>query len=152
MTISFTLPISPVTKKNSQQIVMKGKYPKLLPSKQYREFEKKCLPYLYRVKNQTESIFYPVNVKCIFYVEKRFNYDLTNLLEAADDVLVKSGLIFDDNRDIIAGHDGSRVFYDKSNPRIEVVIFKMENYSQWKDKAIERIGEERLIKMIKSGV
>lgn len=48
--------------------------------------------------------------------------DLTNLLEAIDDVLVKYGVLKDDNSEIITSHDGSRVLYDKDNPRTEVVI------------------------------
>ena len=55
-----------------------------------------------------------------FFTETKRKIDLTNLLNAIDDAMVKSGLILDDNRDIIAAHDGSRVFHDKFNPRIEV--------------------------------
>ena len=48
--------------------------------------------------------------------------DLTNLLEAVDDVLVKHGIVADDNYTIIESHDGSRVLYDKENPRTEIYI------------------------------
>ena len=47
---------------------------------------------------------------------------MTNLLEAIDDVLVKYGVIEDDNFNIVQSHDGSRVLYDKGNPRTEVYI------------------------------
>ena len=133
MSIKFTLPIRPVTKKNSGQIVMRGKYPILLPSKQYQAFEKECLPYLYRVKQEVGVVNYPVNIQCIFYVDARRKVDLSNLLNAIDDAMVKSGLILDDNRDIIAGHDGSRVFHDNINPRIELEIKEIKDYVQWKD-------------------
>ena len=73
-----------------------------------------------------------------FYVSKKLKYDLTNLLEAVDDAAVKSGFIADDNRDIIAGHDGSRVFYDKYNPRIEITITEMADYVQWKPTNVEQ--------------
>jgi Holliday junction resolvase RusA-like endonuclease len=53
--------------------------------------------------------------------------DLTNLLEAIDDVLVKAGVIEDDNYTIIASHDGSRVHYDKENPRTEIIITEVKN-------------------------
>ena len=131
----FTLPIKPVSKKNHGQIVMRGKYPKLLPSKQYLQFEKDCLPYLYRVKQQVGVVDYPVNIQCIFYVDARRKVDLSNLLNAVDDAMVESGLILDDNRDIIAGHDGSRVYHDKDNPRIELEITEIKDYVQWKDTA-----------------
>lgn len=129
----FTLPIRPVTKKNSGQIVMRGKYPILIPSKQYLQFEKDSLPYFYRVKQQVGVVNYPVNIQCIFYMDARRKVDLSNLLNAVDDAMVKSGLILDDNRDIIAGHDGSRVFHDKENPRIELEITEIKDYVQWKD-------------------
>ena len=48
--------------------------------------------------------------------------DLTNLLEAIDDILTHYGVIADDNYSIVAAHDGSRVFVDKQNPRTEVII------------------------------
>lgn len=48
--------------------------------------------------------------------------DLTNMLEAIDDVMVAVGLLADDNYKIIESHDGSRVLYDKENPRTEVYI------------------------------
>ena len=47
---------------------------------------------------------------------------MTNLLEAIDDVMVKAGLLEDDNYTVIESHDGSRVLYDKYNPRTEVFI------------------------------
>lgn len=130
--IKFTLPISPRTKKNSGQIVMRGKYPMMIPSKQYQQFEKECLPYLFRVKAEVGVIDYPVNIQCIFYMDARRKVDLPNLLNAIDDSMVVSGLILDDNRDIVAGHDGSRVFHDKANPRIELTITKFTDYPQWK--------------------
>lgn len=138
MRIEFIIPVHPVSKKNSQVIIpVKTKYGKTrhipIPSQQYRDFEADCLPFFYQVKNQAGVIDFPVNMAVSFYVSKKLKYDLTNLLEAIDDAAVKAGLILDDNRDIIAGHDGSRVFYDKFNPRIEITITEMTNYEQWKD-------------------
>lgn len=129
--IKFVLPVKPVTKKNSGQIVMRGKFPILLPSKQYLQFEKDAVPYFIQVKKQTGVINFPVNMQCHFYMEAHRKVDLCNLLNAVDDAMVKAGLILDDNRDIIAGHDGSRVFYDKSNPRIEILITELKDYEQW---------------------
>lgn len=131
--IKFTLPIRPVTKKNNGRIVMRGNYPILLPSEQYLKFEKESLPYLIHVKNTAGVINYPVNCECLFYMDARRRIDLPNLLNAIDDSMVKSGLILDDNRDIIAGHDGSRVLHDKANPRIEITISEMQDYAQWND-------------------
>ena len=52
----------------------------------------------------------------------RRKVDLVNLLEALDDILVHYGVLEDDNCGIIVSHDGSRVHYDKENPRTEVTI------------------------------
>lgn len=129
--IKFTLPVKPITKKNSGRIVMRGSYPKLLPSEQYERFEKDTQPYFINVKNQVGVINFPINMQCLFYMDVHRKVDLCNLLNAVDDSMVKSGLIIDDNRDIIASHDGSRVFFDKHNPRIEITITEMKNYEQW---------------------
>lgn len=101
----------------------------IIPSKQYVEFEKECLS---QIKNYGEEIDYPVNVQAIFYRSSKRRVDLTNLLEALDDMLVKAKVIIDDNRDIVASHDGSLVLYDKERPRIEVEIIRLEEYEQWK--------------------
>ena len=143
MRIEFIIPVHPVSKKNSQVIIpVKTKYGKTrhipIPSQQYREFEAECLPFFNQVKNQAGVVDFPVNMAVSFYVSKKLKYDLTNLLEAVDDAAVKSGFIADDNRDIIAGHDGSRVFYDKYNPRIEITITEMADYTQWKPTNIEQ--------------
>ena len=131
--IEFNLYTKPVTKKNSSRIV-RSKTGRLflLPSTQYQAFEKEVLPTLNRVKNKFGVINYPVNIECVFYMATKHKVDLANLLNAVDDAMVTSGLLADDNRDIVAGHDNSRVFYDKDNPRIEVEITKLENYEQWK--------------------
>lgn len=71
---------------------------------------------------QCETIKEPVNIKCLFYMQTRRKCDLTNLLEAVDDILVHVGILEDDNYTIVAGHDGSRVLYDKENPRTEIYI------------------------------
>ena len=131
--IKFTVDIKPVTKKNSSQIVMRGSYPILLPSKQYLQFEKESMPYFKHVLNVTGVINYPVNVKCLFFMDTYRKVDLCNLLNAVDDAMVKSDLILDDNRDIIAAHDGSRVYYDKFKPRIEITVTELEDYAQWKN-------------------
>lgn len=66
-------------------------------------------------------------------METKRRVDLPNLLNAIDDAMVYSGLLLDDNRDIIAAHAGSRVFHNKLEPCIEVTITKMQDYEQWKD-------------------
>lgn len=117
--IRITIPLPPVTKKNSQRIVMVHSRPMILPSQKYREYEHAAGPCLlpYRVKLDS-----PVNVRCLYYMPTRRRVDLCNLLEATCDLLVHHGVLADDNSAIVAGHDGSRVLYDKEYPRTEIYI------------------------------
>lgn len=132
--ISIVIPLCPITKKNSQRIIQrympsKGKsVPIIIPSKKYEAYEKMCGHF---VKPKGIHIDYPVNVKCLYYMPTRRRVDLTNLLEATDDILVKYDVLEDDNFNIIAGHDGSRVYLDKDNPRTEIIIEAIENTSEW---------------------
>lgn len=51
-------------------------------------------------------------------------------MEAAHDTLVAAKILADDNNAIIASVDGSRVMYDKSNPRTEIFIEEMSDDEQ----------------------
>ena len=68
----------------------------------------------------------PVNVAAKFYMPTRRRVDLTNLNEALHDILVHYGVLSDDNAKIIVSTDGSRVYWDKDNPRTEVIITAVE--------------------------
>ena len=118
--IQFTIPIIPRTKKNSQQIIKINGQPRIIPSKAYKQYEKDCKPFMPKV----ETIQEPVNVQAVYYMPTRRAVDLCNLHEALCDVLVRYGVVADDNCRIIATMDGSRVEYDKDNPRTEVKITK----------------------------
>ena len=123
--ITYIIPMPPITKKNSQQILTNRKtgQPFIMPSRQYKEYETAAaLPLIPRPPRPIEC---ELNVKCLFYMPTRRKTDLTNLLEAVDDILVHAGIIADDNYTIIASHDGSRVLYDKHRPRTEITITRM---------------------------
>lgn len=126
--LKIEIPLNPATKKNSQQIIKIGNRYSLIPSSKYKQYEKDCKPF---IKTPDKPIDYPVNVKCTFYRNSRRRVDLTNLLECIDDVLVKYGVLEDDNRNIIASHDGSMVYYDKNNPKTIVEIEKIKDYQLW---------------------
>ena len=66
-------------------------------------------------------------VATVFYMPTRRRVDLTNLMEAAHDTLVAAKILADDNNTVIASVDGSRVLYDKANPRTEIFIEEMED-------------------------
>jgi Holliday junction resolvase RusA-like endonuclease len=119
--IQFTIPLAPISKKNSQQILRNPKTgkPFIVPSKKYREYEAAAGWYLPKGRPAIDTA---VNVKCLFYMPTRRRCDLTNMLEAVDDLLVKYGVLVDDNYTVVESHDGSRVLYDKEHPRTEVYI------------------------------
>lgn len=125
--IKITIPMPPVTKKNSMRIVRNRKTGKrrIMPSQQYMDYEAEALWHCKRARVQ-RPIEEPVEVKCLFYMPTRRRVDLTNLLESIDDVLVSAGVLKDDHSGIIVSHDGSRVLYDKDNPRTEVYIADYE--------------------------
>ena len=114
----------PITKKNNGRIVTNGSRPYLLPSKQFVRYEKDCRKQI--TGNYRKGIDYPVNLKVIYYMPTRHRVDLTNLLNATNDILVDCGVLKDDNSRIIVSHDGSRVKYDKENPRAEIFIERVE--------------------------
>ena len=116
----ITIPGRPITKKNHSQIVRRGNRSFLIPSKQYLEYEELCG--LYIKGNDRIGINTKINLKCLYYMPTRHRVDLCNLLAATCDILVKYGVIEDDNSSIVVSHDGSRVFYDKDNPRVEIYI------------------------------
>jgi Holliday junction resolvase RusA-like endonuclease len=117
--MNFTIPIAPRTKKNSQRIVIVRGRPIIMPSKLYKDYEIECKKYVPKIECPINC---PINIKCTYYMPTRRKCDLTNLLEATDDMLVHYKIIEDDNYSIIVGHDGSRVYYDKVNPRTEIEI------------------------------
>jgi Holliday junction resolvase RusA-like endonuclease len=124
----LTLYGNPVTKKNSQRILYKftklgRKTPFIAPSKAYVDYETDCLR---QIKRPHSPISARVNVRCIYYMKTARRVDLANLIEATTDILVKARVLEDDNSKIVAAHDGSRVDYDKQNPRVEIWIKEME--------------------------
>ena len=116
-----TIPGQPRTKTNSHRIVINGntKRPMILPSKQYKDYESAAAQH---IEAPAEPINVPVNVRCIYYMPSSRPCDLTNLMEATHDILVKHKVLADDNCKVIYAVDGSRVSFDKLNPRTEVFI------------------------------
>lgn len=119
--LSFTIPLAPITKKNSQQIIFNNrtKRPMIIPSARYRQYEKDAGSFL---RGKFSCIQDPVNVQAIYYMPTKRVVDLTNLHEALHDILTHYDVVADDNSRIVVSTDGSRVRYDKENPRTEVLI------------------------------
>lgn len=116
---------NPKSKKNNMRPAKrKGGGLMLIQSQSYIDFAEIARPQLQvQHKKQCGSpIDYPVNVKIVYYRGDRRRTDLVNLQNATLDIMTDSGVIADDNYKIVAGLDGSRVYYDKDNPRTEITI------------------------------
>lgn len=96
----------------------------MAPSKAYVDYETDCL---WQIKRPRSPISARVNVRCVYYMKTARRVDLANLIEATTDILVKAHVLEDDNSKIVAAHDGSRVEYDKENPRAEITITALED-------------------------
>lgn len=119
----YTITGRPVTKKNSMRIGLNQKtgHPFILQSQQYQRYEREAVAQLKPHRPQ-EPIKTPVSVACVYYMPTRRRVDLTNLIAATHDILVKAGILLDDSCDIIYSVDGSRVRHDKENPRVEITV------------------------------
>lgn len=120
----IVIPTNPITKKNHGRIVQKkfpsGKsVPIMLPSEAYKKYELFAKDYMPKL---TEPINKPINLKVLYYMGTKRACDITNLLQATCDVLVKYKIIEDDNYNIVSSVDGTKVYYDKENPRTEIYI------------------------------
>lgn len=118
--IKIIIPLQPISKKNSQRILVRHGRPFIMPSEIYKQYENAAGFYINA--DTRRNLNTPVNIKCLFYMKTRRKCDLVNMLEAVDDILTTYGVIEDDNFSIVASHDGSRIFYDKDNPRTEIYI------------------------------
>ena len=142
------IPLDPKTKKNNLDIKFRSGsgssnclykktpyglkavgIPFITQGDRYKEYEKNCGYWLR--KPQGGAINEPVNICFTFYRESKRVVDLCNLQNAILDVLTHYHIIADDNRNVVYSMDGSRVYYDKTNPRTEIVITRLENAKKW---------------------
>ena len=87
----------------------------------YKRWHKDAIPQINLQKPSLE-IDFPINLACKFYMDSTVKVDLSALYEGIQDVLVELNVITDDNYTIVASHDGSGVFVDRVNPRMEIEI------------------------------
>ncbi len=120
------IPLMCRSKKNSQQILRNRKTGKMFVSQSeiYKQFEQECGYYLLKYRKNINT---PINLKCTFYVKDRRKRDIVNLLNAIQDILVKYGVIADDNYNIVQSIDGSRIIYEKGR---EETILEIEEVSK----------------------
>jgi len=124
--LKLTVLGNPTSKKNNSRIrhTPQGR-PFILPSARFEAFQREAAQYI--SDDVRLHINQPCNIECRYFRADHRRVDLTNLLQSTDDILVHYGVLADDNSKIVAGHDGSRVFYDKENPRTELIIIPLDS-------------------------
>lgn len=121
--LKIVINLPPITKKNHQRILKNRRTGSnfIAQSPQYGQYEREAWYHIR--KNRPElHINRPVTVQCVYYMPTHRRVDLVNLQEATLDVLVAANVLEDDNSNIVVSMDGSRVLYDKDNPRTEIFI------------------------------
>lgn len=121
MKLEFTIHGIPITKKNHQQILINRKTGNrfVSQSEAYKQFERDSViqvPSSVRI-----GINVPCSIRTIFFMPDDRKVDCSNLISAAHDILVKAGVIADDNRNIAAVIN-AWCETDKTNPRTEYLI------------------------------
>lgn len=136
----YVIPLDPRSKKNAHRISgcgkrcpVCGKYERqfIRNGSTTTEYSFKAVKYL--MPRPEQPINRPVHLVYKLYTQTWHRKDDLNLYEALDDILVTARVLADDDRKTIRSRDGSRVLYDKDNPRAEIYIY---SYSEEDDDEI----------------
>lgn len=131
--LSYTIPLDPRTKKNHQMIAGAGARCPVCrkPVRQFIRQGRANSEYAFHAARflnpkPDKPLDKPVHIRYLFYMQTHRKVDGLNLAAATDDLLVSERIIADDNANIVKSHDGTRVLYDKQNPRTEIYIYDYE--------------------------
>lgn len=120
--ITLTIPGRVISLKNSKRIVCRGRYPKLLPSERYVEWEANAMAALKR-SFKGQLVDYPCELHARFYFANHSaESDLSNCIQGPEDVLQTLGILADDK---LIMRIVSEKFFGES-PRVEIEIYKYE--------------------------
>lgn len=128
---SYVIPLDTRTKKNHQTIAGSG--PKCpLCGKRKKQFIRQghantaytAQAAQYLSPRPPRLIEGPVWIQYRIFMRTRRRVDDLNLYASLDDLLVKEGVLQDDNISVIRCRDGSFVGYDKEAPRAEIYIYQ----------------------------
>ena len=135
---SYTIPLDPRTKKNHQQICGSGKrcpvchkhaHQYVRQSAASSRFAFDSAKFLF--PKPPKPIDYEIHCVIKFFMQTKRKVDQTNLEQNVYDIMVTENVLADDNVRIIRCKDGSGVWYDKENPRVEIEIYDMEGVEQY---------------------
>ena len=98
-----------------------------LPNKHYQPYADLNIPLLQQLKELRKILMIqtPVTLEFQLYRTNHRRVDISNLYEAPQDIMVRAGILIDDNCDIVVSHhQDSRVRYNKEFPRTEIYFHK----------------------------
>lgn len=132
--LKFVVGGAPRVKKNTQRSVGFGKSSRRINSAAYTKWEAMAAPQLDDIMRQFRRMTgrpWPVvdfthNFSARFYMDTSGAVDLSALYEGIQDLLVKKGMLLDDNSQLLLSHDGSGVSVDRGRPRIVIEITRKE--------------------------
>ena len=117
------------SKKNSKRISCRGKFPLVLPSKAFEEWEHDARILIASERNKLSAadrnhipLRVPCEVEITFFAHDARLFDLTNKAESVMDLLVDAGFLSDDNISVVRKVVLVSGGIDRVNPRAEVKI------------------------------
>lgn len=113
--MKITIYGSTPSKKNSKIMVCRGKFPMILPSKNYTQWHKDAMLQLSGKKKISAK-----ELTLTFYAPDNRRFDLTNKAESIMDTLVDKGLLEDDNYSIISSLNLRFGGVEKGQARCEI--------------------------------
>lgn len=112
------------SKKNSKQILCRGKYPKLISSEAHAEWHKVATE---QIKKQAiVPLQCRFDIKVEFYMPDDRKADLSNKFESIADLLVDTKIITGDHWQIMGEITLIPKGIDRKNPRAEIVLEHLE--------------------------
>lgn len=118
--LEIIIPGEVISKKNGQKIIRCGKFPRIKAGDAYLKWEKQAVQEL-QFKRINWTGDYPIELHMFFYRKTRRAFDYSNMVESIQDMLIKAGVILEDNfLHVIPVVSGMSI--DKDHPRVVVNI------------------------------
>lgn len=121
--MNFTLTGHIVSKKNSKRAFMRNGRQFVLPSLAYADWEKDALRQL--TIQKVRPVQSPVSLKMNLWARDNRTSDLENKVSSIQDLLVKAGIIPDDDWKTLPEVSAIYMGLDKKNPRAEVELISL---------------------------
>ena len=126
----FVIPNRPATKKTHQRIVRRGGFNRILPSKQYEEYEAQSAQYCldaWKCKGEVPMDF-GVNILLRAYMPNWAGMpDQCGILQSLGDIIEKHGVISNDKFIQWMSSNEHWFSIDKDNPRVELWIYRQRH-------------------------